>query len=309
MLRYVGARLVMAVPVLLGVTVLVFSMLYLLPGDPVQAMLGESATSAEHVERLRHELGLDDPIYVQYARFLGNALRGDLGRSLVSRHQVLDEILSQFPATAELALASMAIAVIVGVTLGVLAAIRQNSWLDTLSMFVALLGVSMPGFWLGLMLIFFFSLRLGWFPATGQGGPERLILPATALGIGAAAIIARLTRSSMVEVLRQEYVTTARAKGLAEHVVILRHALQNALIPVVTMVGLQFGYLLAGAVIIETVFARQGIGRLIITSILAKDFPLVQGAVLFTACLYVLVNLLVDISYAVLDPRIRYGAK
>ncbi|MCL4467297.1 MAG: ABC transporter permease [Chloroflexi bacterium] len=309
MLRYVGARLVMAVPVLLGVTILVFSMLYLLPGDPVQAMLGESATSAEHVERLRRELGLDDPIYVQYARFLGNALRGDLGRSLVSRHQVLDEILSQFPATAELALASMAIAVIVGVTLGVLAAIRQNSWLDTLSMFVALLGVSMPGFWLGLMLIFFFSLRLGWFPATGQGGPERLILPATALGIGAAAIIARLTRSSMVEVLRQEYVTTARAKGLAEHVVILRHALQNALIPVVTMVGLQFGYLLAGAVIIETVFARQGIGRLIITSILAKDFPLVQGAVLFTACLYVLVNLLVDISYAVLDPRIRYGAK
>ncbi len=306
MLRYVRTRLLAALPVLLGVSILVFSMLHLLPGDPAQIILGEAVTSAQDLARLRRELGFDAPLHVQYARFLGRALSGDLGRSLQSRRPVLDEILAQLPSTVQLTLAGLALAVVVGVVLGVAAATHRGSWADTLCMLLALGGLSLPAFWLGLMLIFFFALQLGWLPATGQGGLARLVLPALTLGYGAAGVIARLVRSSMLEVLRIEYVTTARSKGLAERRVVYRHALRNALIPVITIVGLQFGALLGGTVVIETVFARQGIGRLLVGAILYKDFPLVQGIVLFTASAYVLVNLLVDLGYALADPRIRY---
>ena len=306
MLAYVRGRLIAAVPVVLGVSVAVFLMLHLVPGDPISVMFADSSLPPEQIAMLRQQLGLDDPLPVQYARFIGKAVQGDLGRSIRTNRPVLQEILNQLPSTIELTVAAMVVAVLVGMVLGCLAALGRNTWLDGVSMAVSLLGVSMPSFWLGLMLIFLFSVALGWLPATGEGGLERLIMPALSLGLFAAAVIARLTRSSMLEVLGQEYVRTARAKGLRERVVVIRHALRNALIPVVTMVGLQAGILLSGAVVIETVFSRQGLGRLIVNGILAKDFPLVQGAVLFTALMYVLVNLIVDLAYAWLDPRIHY---
>ena len=313
MTTYLLRRLLAAVPVLLGVSILVFSMLHLTPGDPVVLMLsgggGSGASqgaSAEAIERLRRELGLDQPVWMQYLRWIGNALRGDLGRSIWSNQRVTEMIVAQLGSTFQLTIAGLGLAVVLGVLLGVIAAMRAHSWLDSVIMAVASLGVSMPAFWLGLILIFIFSLRLGWFPATGAGGLNRLILPAAVLGLEASAIIARLVRSSMLEVMRQEYVTTARAKGLSERVVVLRHALRNALVPVVTVVGLQFGAVLSGTVVLETVFARQGIGRLAITAINGKDFPLVQGIVLFVAIVYVFVNLAVDLLYGFIDPRIRY---
>jgi peptide/nickel transport system permease protein len=308
MTRYLVARLVSFVPVVVGVSLLVFLMLHIVPGDPVSVLVGDAPVSAAELERLREQYGLNDPLYVQYGRFIGNALRGDFGRSLRTKRPVSEEIAEQFPQTIELAAAAMVFAIALGVLLGVVAATHQYSWIDALCSVLALLSVSMPSFWLGLMLIFIFALGLGWFPATGQGGLERLVLPAITLGWYAAAIIARLVRSSMLEVLRQEYVITARAKGLRESLVVYRHALRNALIPNVTIVGLQFGTLLGGAVIVETVFARQGLGRLIVGGILQKDFPIVQGAVLVTALVYVLANFLVDIAYATLDPRIRMGS-
>ena len=313
MTTYIIGRLVAVVPVLLGVSLLVSSMIFFLPGDPAQLMLTEMGGAAagrvtpEQYENLRRELGLDEPFVVHYAKFLGKALQGDLGRSYQSRRSVLDAILEHLPSTIQLTFAGLGLAIVIGVVLGVVAALKPNSIGDNLSMFFALAGVSLPEFWLALMLIFFFSFSLGWFPATGQGGIERLILPAFALGLRAAATIARLTRASMLEIMNQDYITTARAKGLAGRVVVTRHALKNALIPVVTIVGLQFGNLMAGAVIIETVFARQGVGRLAVDAIRMKDFPMVQGTVLFAATAYVLTNLIVDISYAWLDPRIRFG--
>jgi peptide/nickel transport system permease protein len=303
---YLITRLLAAIPVLFGVSVVVFSMLHLVPGDPVKMMLSEFQTSPEQIARLRAQLHLDEPLPQQFGRFIWNALHGDLGYSVRSKRPVLMEIRDNLPSTAVLALAGMGIAVVMGVTLGVIAAVCQHSWFDTFSMLMALLGVSIPSFWLGLLLIFALSLRLGWLPATGGGDLWHLIMPAATLGLGAAAIIARLSRSCMLEVLRQEYITTARAKGLQEAWVILRHGLKNALIPVVTIVGLQLGQLLGGTVIIETVFARPGVGRLIVNGILEKDFPLVQGIVLVGATSYVLINLLVDMTYALLDPRIRY---
>jgi peptide/nickel transport system permease protein len=306
MISYIRGRLLTSIPVILGVSVLVFSMLHFLPGDPVVMMLGEAAGSPERIAELRTQLGLNDPLPVQYARFLGNAVQGDFGRSIRTNRPVFDEIREQAPNTIQLTLAGLGLAIVLGVLLGVLAGRFQNSWIDNVGMLVALIGVSMPSFWLGLLLIFVFALNLGWLPATGQGGVERLILPAFTLGVHAMAIIARLTRSNMIEVLGQEYVTTARAKGLSDRVVVVRHALRNALIPVLTVVGLQFGTLLGGAVIIETVFARQGMGRLAVEAILAKDFPIVQGVVLVAAVMYVLINLAVDVSYGFLDPRIRY---
>jgi len=304
---YVRTRLTLAIPVLLGVSIAVFAMLRLLPGDPAQIMLAESGASAERVAALRQQLGLDDPLPVQYGRFLMGALRGDLGRSILSNRPVTQEIAGQLPSTIELTLAAMAVAIGIGVPLGLLAATHHNGPLDLGAMALALGGVSMPSFWLGVLLILLFSLRLGWLPATGQGGIERLILPAFTLGFGAAAIIARLVRSSVLEVLRHEYITTARAKGLNPRVVLLRHALKNALIPVVTIVGLQFGALLAGTVVIETVFSRPGVGRMVVNAILVKDFPVAQGAILIIATTYVLANLIVDLLYAWLDPRVRYG--
>ena len=295
------------VPVLFGVTLAVFSMLFLVPGDPVKMMLAEFVTSPEQVARMRSELHLDEPILAQYGRFVGHALQGDLGTSIRSRRPVTTEIAENVGSTARLALASMAVAVAAGIPLGLVAALLRNSWVDVGAMVVALLGVSMPSFWLGLLLIFAFSLELGWLPATGGGDLAHLVLPSVTLGAIAAALIARLTRSSMLEVLGQDYVRTARAKGLAWWGVVVRHALKNALVPVITIFGLQFGNLLAGAVIVETVFSRPGLGRLIVGGILAQDFPLVQGTVLFVATGYVLINVLVDVAYAFADPRIRLG--
>ena len=307
MLTYVGRRILAVVPVLFGVTLAVFSMLFLVPGDPVKIMLAEFVTTPDQIAQMRAQLHLDEPVIEQYGRFVANALRGDLGVSIRSRRPVAAEIAENIGSTGLLALASMVVAIGLGVPLGLLAALGRNSWLDVAAMVVALLGVAMPSFWLGFLLIFVFSLHLGWLPATGGGDLPHLVMPAVALGMIAAAIIARLTRSSMLEVLGQDYVRTARAKGLGGASVIVRHALRNALIPVVTVFGLQFGNLLAGAVIVETVFSRPGLGRLIVGGILAKDFPLVQGTVLFVAAAYVLINVVVDVAYAYVDPRIRIG--
>ena len=307
MLTWILRRILAVVPVLFGVTLAVFSMLFLVPGDPVKMMLAEFVTNPDQVAQMRAQLHLDEPILKQYGRFVVNAARGDLGTSIRSRRPVTIEIGENLASTAQLALAAMAVAVGLGIPLGLLAALSRNSWLDVASMGGALLGVSMPSFWLGLLLIFVFSLHLAWFPATGGGDLHHLILPAVTLGMIAAAIIARLTRSSMLEVLGQDYVRTARAKGLGGFAVVVRHALKNALIPIITIFGLQFGNLLAGAVIVETVFSRPGLGRLIVGGILNKDFPLVQGVVLFVATVYVLINVLVDVAYAYADPRIRLG--
>jgi ABC-type dipeptide/oligopeptide/nickel transport system permease component len=313
MSTYLMGRLASVLPVLLGVSLLVSSMIFFLPGDPVQLMLSEMGGAASgqvtqaQYESLRHELGLDEPFVVHYVKFVARAVQGDLGRSYQTRRNVRDAIVEQLPSTVQLTFAGLGFAVALGVTLGILAALKPNSVGDNLSMFFALAGVSLPEFWLALMMIFFFSFTLGWVPATGQGGLDRLVLPAVALGLRAAATIARLTRASMLEILNQDYITTARAKGLSARLVVIRHALKNALIPVVTVVGLQFGNLIAGAVIIETVFARQGIGRLAVDAIRMKDFPMIQGCVLFAATAYVLANLLVDLSYGWLDPRIQLG--
>ena len=306
MLRYAAQRLAQAVPVLLGISVLTFLMLHLIPGDPVSVFAGDKPLTPERAAELRHQYGLDRPLAVQYWDYASHALRGDLGLGLRSQRPVLDSILEVLPGTVQLTLAALSIAAIVGITLGVVAAVTHGSWVDTAVMAVAILGISTPVFYSSLLLILLFSFTLAWFPATGQGGLERLVMPATALGVSSAAVLARLVRSSMLEVLSQEYVTTARAKGLAARVVLTRHALKNALIPAVTMLGLQLGALLGGAVVTETIFSRPGIGRLAVDAILNRDFPLVQGTVMFAATTYVLVNLLVDVSYAALDPRIRY---
>ena len=307
MFAYIRNRLLLAIPTVLGVTTFVFLTLHLIPGDPVTVMV-DGPVSAEQAQLIRDHLGLDDPLHVQYGRFLLDVLRGDLGRSLRTNRPVMQDILEHLPNTIQLSVAAMFLAVVLGVVMGIIAAVWHNTWIDTLSIVVSLIGVSMPIFWLGLILIFIFAMRLNWFPATGQGGLNRLILPAITLAWFAGATIARLVRSSMLDVLNAGYITTARAKGLSEQFVVFRHALRNALIPVITIIGLQFGSLLVGTVITETVFARRGLGRLIVTSILEKDFPLVQGAVLFTALTYIAVNLLVDISYAFIDPRIHYGS-
>ena len=307
MLTWILQRVLAVVPVLFGVTLAVFSMLFLVPGDPVKMMLAEFVTNPDQVAQMRAQLHLDEPVLKQYGRFVANAVRGDLGTSIRSRRPVTTEIGENVASTAQLAAAAMLVAIAVGVPLGLLAALSRNSWLDVASMGTALLGVSMPSFWLGLLLIFVFSLHLAWFPATGGGDLHHLVLPAITLGTIAAAIIARLTRSSMLEVLGQDYVRTARAKGLGGFSVVVRHALKNALIPVITIFGLQFGNLLAGAVIVETVFSRPGLGRLIVGGILNKDFPLVQGTVLFVATVYVLINVVVDVAYAYANPRIRFG--
>lgn len=304
---YVRRRLVRAIPVIIGVMTLVFFMIHLLPGDPAEeiASAGVGATP-EQIEAIRVRLGLDRPLYEQYWSFVKRTAQGDLGRSIYRNQPVSTMIRDRVGATFQLTVAGIGVAILIGVPLGILAAVRQNTWLDSISMTVALTGVAMPSFWLGLLLIWLFAVRLNWVPVIGGSGLKGLILPAFTLGFGAAAIIARLVRSSMLEVLRQDYMQTARAKGLANRVVIINHGLKNALIPVITIIGLQFGNLLGGAVVIETVFARQGIGRMAVDGILTKDFPVVQGTVLFAAFVYVTVNLTVDLLYSVIDPRIRY---
>jgi peptide/nickel transport system permease protein len=306
MLTFVRRRLLLAVPVVLGVSAAVFSIVHLLPGDPVMAILSGANATPEQVAELRAQLRLEDPLIVQYARFLRRAAVGDFGRSIFSRRPVIEEIADQLPATLELAGTAIVMAAALGLALGVLAAVRHNTWVDRGAMIVALGGVSMPSFWLGLLLILVFSLQLGWLPATGQGGLSRLILPAATIGLSYAAVIARLVRSSLLEVLGNNYIVTARGKGMSERPVVLKHALGNALIPVATIIGGQLGNLLAGTIVVETVFSRQGMGRLAVTAVLDKDYPLIQGVVLVSALGYVLVNLVVDLSYSVLDPRIRH---
>jgi ABC-type dipeptide/oligopeptide/nickel transport system permease component len=304
-MRFALKRLLLAVPVLLGVSGLTFLMLHLVPGDPVAAMfIGQGGAKAEQLEAVREQLGLNDPLPVQYVNYMKNVLQGDLGRSIRTNEPVSLMIQRNFPPTLQLTLASMALAIVIGVSFGVVAAIKRGRIVDNLVMLLALAGVSMPSFWLGLLLISVFSIWLNWFPVIGGSGWRGLALPALALGFAAAAIIARMVRSSLLEVLGENYVVTARAKGLAEQRVILRHALRNAAIPVITIVGLQFGGLLAGAVIVEQVFSRQGIGRMLVSALQSRDFPVAQGGVLFVATVYVFVNLLVDLLYGAIDPRI-----
>ena len=315
MRRYVVRRLLLLVPVLLGVSVIIFMVLHLSPGDPAEIMLGSQATQAD-LERLRAELGLTEPLYVQYVHWLGLVARGDLGRSIWMKRPVLPEVLGRFKATLVLTGAGLALSTIIGLALGILSAMRPNSLLDRLSAVASLFGASMPVFWLGIVLMVIFALWLGWLPASGMfapygGGDLRdlllhLALPAVTLAAASVTIIARLTRSTMLETLGQDYIRTARAKGVVERAVVLRHGLKNALIPIVTVVGVQAGYLLGGAVLTETVFAWPGVGTLMVQGILARDFPLVQGCVLVVALSFVVINLVVDLLYAWLDPRIRY---
>lgn len=310
MFTFIVRRLIQTIPVLIGVTILTFSLMHLIPGDPAQILAGESA-SPQQIEQMRERLGLNDPIPVQYFTYLGNALQGDLGDSIRSGRAVTEEISSRFWVTVELAIYSTILSVFIGLIAGIISATKRYTLSDTLIMIVALFGLSMPNFWLGLMLIQWFAIGMdigpintGWFSASGWGSWQQVVLPVVTLGTAGAAIVARMTRSSMLEVIDQDYIRTARAKGVKQRVVIYRHALKNALIPVVTVVGLQFGALLGGAVLTETVFAINGLGRLIIDAIRARDFPVVQGTVLVFSLLFVLVNLLVDIAYRLLNKRI-----
>jgi peptide/nickel transport system permease protein len=313
--RYLARRLVLLLPVLVGVSIIIFMVLHLSPGDPAEIMLGSQATK-EDLTRLRADLGLDEPLHVQYVRWLGHVARGDLGRSLWMKRPVLGEVLTRLRATLLLTASALLLSTTVGIALGVAAAMRPHSMLDRVSAVASLFGASMPSFWLGIVLMVIFALWLGWLPASGMYAPHsggdlrdllsHLVLPAVTLAAASVTIVARLTRSAMLESLEQDYVRTARAKGVSERAVVLRHGLGNALVPIVTVVGVQAGYLLGGAVLTETVFAWPGVGTLMVQGILARDFPLVQGCVLVVALSFVLVNLAVDLLYAWLDPRIRY---
>lgn len=332
--RYVLKRLGLILPVLLGVSVVVFLVVRLTPGDPAKVMAGEHA-SPEFIEAIRVKWGLDRPLYAQYFIWLRSVLQGDFGTSIATHTPVLEELLQRFPATLELSLFAMTFAVLVGMTAGIISAVRQHSIFDYLAMTGALIGVSMPIFWLGLMLMFFFGLYLDLLPISGRLDPEislrtitglylvdalitrngrafwnalsHLVLPGVALGTIPMALIARMTRSSMLEVIRQDFIRTERAKGLPERRVIYRHALRNALIPIVTVIGMEFGLLLGGAILTETIFAWPGLGRYTVDAVYARDYPAIQGSVLFIAFIFVVVNLITDILYAFINPRIRYG--
>ena len=308
MIRYIARRLLLLLPTVLGVVTLVFFFLHMIPGDPVEVMLGETAEQADKAA-LRQSLGLNDPLPAQYLRFLGGLLHGQVGESFFYRRPVAEVLLERVPATLELSLAALGIALLLAIPIGVFAAVKQYSAFDHGSMLVALIGVSMPNFWFGPLLIWLFSLHLDWFPVGGREGLATLVLPAVTLGAGMAAILSRMTRASVLEVLREDYVRTARAKGLPERTVLFKHVLRNALLPVITLVGLQFGALLSGAVITENVFSWPGLGTLFIEAIQSRDYPVVQGCVLYISLGYVLVNLAVDLLYAVVDPRIRLGAQ
>lgn len=334
MAKYIVKRLLLLIPVMIGVSIVVFVVMHLFTADPASAILGQHA-SADQIKALQETLGLNKPIYTQYWDFFSHAVRGDLGLSLFSKTSVIKELLARFPATVELAVASMLFAIVFGLTVGVVSAVKKNTIFDYAGMMSALVGVSMPIFWLGLVLILVFSLILHWLPVAGRidlgleptritglylldslltgnftafySALSHIVLPSVALGSYSTAIIARMTRATMLESINQDYVRTARAKGLFERPVILSHALRNALIPVVTVVGLQFGALLGGAVLTETVFAWPGIGSYTVSAILNSDYPVVQGAVLFIAVIFVVVNLIVDVIYALVDPRIKYS--
>lgn len=305
MLRYVVRRLLLTVPVLLGVATLVFSLIHLVPGDPAQAMLGEGA-SADDITELRARLGLDRPLLVQYGQFLGGLVRGDLGMSFRTNQPVTRLIAERVPATAELALAAMLVAIAIALPLGIAAAVWKGTGIDHAAMTAALAGISIPNFWLGPLLAIVFAVQLGWLPVSGRGGIANVILPAISLGAALAAILARMTRASLLDELGELYVRAARARGVSRAWAVTGHALRNSLIPLVTILGLQFGAVLTGAVITETIFAWPGIGRLLVQSIGFRDYPAVQGCILLIAVTYVGVNLLTDLLYGFLDPRIRY---
>jgi peptide/nickel transport system permease protein len=307
-LTFLARRLLLLIPVLLGVVTLVFFLIHMIPGDPVDAMLGENASDAGRQE-LRQALGLDRPLLHQYLVYLGGIVRGDLGTSLFSRRPVLDEILERFPASFELMLGAIAIALMIALPLGIVAAVKPHGLVDGSAMVVSLLGVSIPNFWLGPLLILVFAVQLDWLPINGRGGLAHLVLPAITLGTAMAAMVSRMVRTSLLEVLGEDYIRTARAKGLSETRVLLHHALRNALIPVVTILGLQVGVLLSGAIITESIFDWPGLGHLLLAGINQRNYPLVQGCVLFIATIYVLVNLATDIAYAWIDPRVRLSEK
>ena len=308
MLRYIVGRMTLTVPVLVGAAVLIFLLMQLVPGDAVSAvMAGGAKLSPEQQLEMREALGLNRPLVAQLGDYLWNLIQGDLGRSTRSDRTVLSLVGAQIPSTLVLVAAGMTVAIIIGVPLGVLAARRRNSLVDTIAMGTAVLGLSIPQFWLGLMLILLFAVNLGWFPALSSGGFDGLVLPALALGVAEAAVLARLVRSSLIDSLEQDYITTARAKGASDRRVTWRHGLRNALVPVVTMIGLQVGNLLGAAVVIEMLFARQGLGQLVVNSILRRDLPVLQGSILILASLFVVINVVVDILYKVLDPRVKLG--
>jgi peptide/nickel transport system permease protein len=300
--------LLTTIPLLIGVSICVFLMIQLVPGDPVLMMLGENSfASKQNIESIRQEMGFNDPLPVQYGRYLTKLIHGDLGVSMRSKRAVAQEISLRLKSTFQLTFAGLGFAIVIGVALGILAALNHNTIIDNICSVTALIGVSVPSFWLGLLLIFFFAIYLGWFPVTSapNSGIKGLILPALTLGLYAQGSIARLVRSGMLEVMMQDYIRTARAKGMRESMVVLRHAFRNVLIPVITIIGVQFGGILAGTTIIETVFARAGLGLLLVSSIIAKDFPMVQGIVMFVAAAYIIINMIIENTYALIDPRIR----
>ncbi|WP_042341466.1 ABC transporter permease [Bacillus timonensis] len=299
------SRIATSLIAVFGSLVLVFVIMNLLPGDPVMSMIDPNTATPEMIEALRVQLGLDQPLYMQFWNYISGMIVGDFGTSFANSEPVLPKLIAHLPATLFLTLMSAVFSVVIGVTLGVLSAIYQNRWIDILARLIALFGISMPTFWSGILLIMIFSLRLGWLPAMGSEGFLTLILPSISLGFIGAGLIIRMVRSSMVEVINEQFIVTLRAKGLSERIVMYRHALRNALIPAITIIGINIGELMAGTVVIETVFSRQGLGRVIADAILAKDLPVIQGAVFISAIVYVTVNLLVDLSYSVIDPRVR----
>jgi peptide/nickel transport system permease protein len=303
--RYFLRRLALLLPTVLGALTLVFFLIHMIPGDPVEVMLGETASSGDK-EELRRSLGLDQPVYAQYRTFLAGLVTGDLGRSLYEQASVADMIRARLSATFALALAALLVAALLSFPLAVIAAARRGTWRDRGALFFSLLGLSIPNFWLGPLLIILFSIQLGWLPVSGSGGAAHLILPSITLGMGMAAILTRILRASLLSVRNQDYVQAARAKGVSEKQVWLKHMLRNALLPVITIMSLQFGSLLAGAVITETIFSWPGIGRLTVQAIQTRDYPLVQGCVLAIALTYIFVNFLADILYRLADPRITY---
>ena len=305
MLTFLLRRLALAVPTLVGVLVVVFLLLYVAPGDPVQEMVGERA-DAETIARLRRELRLDEPLPVQFASYIGGVVRGDLGRSYITNRPILADILDRFPKTLLLAGAAMVIAATVGISVGALSARKPGGWFDRVALSLTYLGISFPVYWVGLLLILLFAVILRWLPPSGYGRPIYLVLPALALGSRSIAFLARVTRSAMLEVLGGDFVRTARAKGLRERAVVVRHALRNALIPVITVLGLDFGYYLTGSILTETIFSWPGLGRYVVNAIARRDLPAIQGSVLFLSVVFVLVNLATDVAYAKADPRVAY---
>ncbi|NYE06458.1 peptide/nickel transport system permease protein [Bacillus niacini] len=290
---------------IIGSSILVFSIIYLLPGDPVLSMIDPSVATPEMVANLRKELGLNQPFYIQFSEYFMNVLQGDFGQSVVNSEPVLPKIVEHFPATLALTITSAVLSVVIGVTFGVLSAIYRNKWIDIIARIIGLFGISMPTFWSGILLILIFSVYLNWLPSIGSDGWKTLVLPSLSLGLVGAGFIIRMVRNSMLDVINEQFIVTLRAKGLSERVVMYRHALRNALIPAITIIGLNIGELLAGTVVIETVFSRQGIGRIVADAIMAKDLPVIQGVVFFSAIVYVVINLLVDLSYSFIDPRVR----